>query len=375
MKSLHDSIIDYFISESLDKIDQEIIYEKLNAQVLRDVVKQLKNIRAEDQAKINKEMEIEGNHFWGNSKSKMQLFKNIFGSGYYSRTIEWDKITDDDITVVNADEWNDPKKAKKLEQEIRQIIQSKQDKLIFSKNGNKFEYVLFPGGDTLYLFIKNDGYSYYNRKTPGDSTMVRRSVRSSVDLKQADKIALFVGKDLYIIDNITTRKNEYRDKLSDRFNSKQGMILFDEQSLKQIARDNLERYKKIIAQNKAAEENNQNDALMKKAGAVIEKIAHLASLVARDPIINADMVEPINVLCQYVYQERTYVPSTRYNKSGYYTGKEGLLPNLMKYSKAVLSTKSSGHSYDKSNMEAAKTAIEKTLKDIEKYAQDKNIDL
>lgn len=364
MKSLYDSVLNHIVSEELDMIDHDIICEKLNAKVLRDIVKQLKDIHVNDQERLDKEYEervANGTAYWGKSKTRMSLFRDIFGTTSFNQRVEWDKITDSDIEKIDASDWDDPKKAANLRKRIRKVVTGNEQSIIFSKNGDKFEFVLFPWGDVRFLFV-----SGYN----ATGAILRNGSKS---MNQREKIEKFIGKELYIINDVNVKQSKLNIKLNDRRAEKNGMIYLDEQSLKLIAQNNLERYRKIIAQNKAKEENDQNEMLMKRAGEIIEKIAHLASVVARDPIINADMVEPVNVLCQYVHDQTRYVSTGRSN--GYYTGKDGLLPNLMKYSKAVLSTKKTGSSYDKGVMDSAKKSIEKTIAQIEKYAKEKDIDI
>ena len=148
----------------------------------------------------------------------------------------------------------------------------------------------------------------------------------------------------------------------------------DEESLKLMAEENLARYKKIVAQNKANRLNNT--ALINEVGELIQKISTLATNIAKDPVTNADKINAVNSLTTYVYDERKYIPGRSPRQQGYYAGKNGLLPMLAKYTKALYTLQTSGGTdYDRQVFKAAQDELKKTIENIKKFAEQYNIEL
>lgn len=323
METVRKYIRNQFIQEDLMMIDAEIVNEALNCQVLQDLARQLKDEK--------KEMKNNG---WTSS----QDFKQIFGNS----RIEWDKISDSDISTIPAIDGKD----KNRDSTIRKVIQGKSDALVIGQDPKTklFKIFVHTYGNVRYL----TGKGSYGYVRAGDSTGYR-SGRSWRQMSQKDQIEMFNGLTIYYID-LSGKIQEYGKKQSQRAEAEKGTVYFDEGSLKKYAEENVERYKKIIAQNKA--KSLDNDDLLDRAKAIIEKAADIATTVAKNPVKYADLISPVSSLVAWCYDKRRYAAPTRYSQKGYYYGKDGLLPTIMEYVSTVKSvSKDGGYSYQRKEID------------------------
>ena len=184
---------------------------------------------------------------------------------------------------------------------------------------------------------------------------------------------LLKGKILYFID-LTDKLEKYNELKRKRDEDKKGVIYFDEESLQRMAKDNVNRYKEIVAKNKANRLNNT--ALLDEAGELIEGISKLATYVAKKPIDNADLIEPVNKLCLYVYDIRKYTAPRTRRDNGYYSGVNGLLPMIAKYTQLLRNVqKNGGLDYQRKELEDVQKAMKNTINIIKDILKTYDIDL
>lgn len=377
MKTLTNFINDIIIEDEFNKIDSQIVCESLECKILKDLAKQLLNLRNTQKTNIEndrkKYQDAHGGTWYpGLDKPNNQTFKNIFGSRYRTQ-VKWSEITDKDVTVYEPEQYD-----KKLEKLIRSVIKQQNDAMIITQDPetNLFEYVIFSSDGMMFQLsgdTSSNGSWYSGGNYAGKSTQVRTR-GGSRDITQAEKIELTKNKRIYYID-LTGKYDDYRKLWNDRYNSKLGVIEFDPESLRVIATKNVERYKKIVAQMKAKRENA--DELLEKCQKVINKVADLAVKVAKDAVVNADMIEPVARMTAYIYDKREYHPADRYTKKGYYSGVNGLLPAILSYTKARQQAATSSIAADsyRKDMEAQKKILEDSLNKILDLAKQFNIEL
>lgn len=363
MKNINEFIKDYLIQEELREIDATIICESFSCQLLKDLAKQLKDQKDNENKKNEEEYQKKLKEYeergWGkpyhDSHTYSQNFKQIFG-GYYGN-IEWHKITDDYITRIEGSDKQD----KKFDKEIRDVLKASKSAIILikDKEDKDFEYVIFTWGNMVDL--KGHGYSSH----PG-TRLGSGSGRSWKDLSQRDKIELCQNKILYFIDT-SKLKIDWQNKHNDRYNQKQGIIMFDPDSLRQIAEDNIRRYKEIIRKNKAKRENN--DALIDECKTLIEKAAELSTEVAKNPIANADLIDEVSHLCVWIY-DKQYTEYSKYEKKYVTRGVPGILPSLIAYSKLVNDlSKDGGYSHQQDEFNRVKQNLQKAVDQAKKWIQ------
>ena len=340
MKQLYDTIKEKFLFEKIDLINIEIINESIKAPIIKELAKQLLDLR--NQEKKEKENDSYKSIY-------NQTFKSIFGN----YQIAWDEIDDKDIKVIDAQTWNETKLKNENEKLIRSIIKGNTEGIIICRDPETkdFDYVILNWGNCYHL--KKHGYRGYSGERTGYSCG-----RSYKDLNQREKINLFNNKTLYFIDT-TQLKINYHKKRKERYDAKNGMIDLDPYSLSRIAHDNIERYKKIISQNKA--NNVNNDTLLNEANEIIKKISDITIQVAKDPLSYADILYKVGVLSKYIYDERRYVAGRTPKQQGYYTGYNGLIPLIGKYIKSIKDSKD-GYSWGTKNIDSTTNAIKDSIK-------------
>lgn len=367
MKTVLEYIENTFLIESMKQIDADIIYEQLNCKVLLDVAKQLKSIKDIEISKKQKDIEdqIERNpddakYYTGNrfvktkdgKKYKVSTnnrsFKEIFGD---NRNVKFNELTDADVTIYEPDD-------KQHEKIIKAGIKGNANNIYILQDPKteKYKFYINSWGYIIHLTDTNNGW--YSHSHTGDSEMNRVGGRRSkwVDLKQYEKKELCKGLRIYEIDCSKADSLQLKQQRQD---DRSGMIYFDEGSLKLYAEDNIKRYKKIVAQNKANRLND--DKLLNDVEAIIKKVAELAVECAKDPILNADITQVVSTLCTYIYDSRVYHSSTKYN-NGYYSGVNGILPQLKKYTDNLNKLKKGGDKYDQEWFDEAKKNLEESVK-------------
>lgn len=340
MKQITEYVNEQFLIDSMLEIDAKIVCEALQAKILLELSKQLQDVK---DAEINKKKEDKWRSIYARN------FRQLFGD----QGICWDKISDDDIEEMSGDENND--------KFVRSVLQQKKDAIILvrDKEDKFFEYCILSWGDMYY--IGKGSETGYGMKQ-GERMGYRNGRRAQWhDMAQKDKIELTQGKKLYVITNISKKKSEYRDVRSEKEQAKDGMIYFDEYSLKQIANANVKRYKEIIAKHKAEKVNDNK--LINEVNAIIQKVANLAATVAKDPVKYIDVISKLSIVSTWVY-DKPYTSYQNYDRKYHTYGVEGLLPNLMKYTEALGDAKKEG-GYSWSSKDSKMKDVERYQKNLE----------
>ena len=368
MNNLKDYINNAFLIESLKEIDGEIISEKLNCKILIDIANQLKSIKDADiadqqeKAKNDVEENPEREKYYTKTKdgkkykmsSRNKSFREIFGN----RMVMLDKLSDSDVTVYEADDKNHDKI-------IRNASKGNGNKIIILQDPKTEQYKFYIDnyGYVVYLFRKKSGYSWHGDEPTGEKEMISYGSRHTrwTDIKVSDKVELCKNLRIYVIDCSKALSDKIR---TERNNRQSGIIWFDEGSLKQYAKDNVERYKKIVSQNRA--NRLKDDKLLNEVEAIIKKVAELAVECAKDPILNADIVSTVSQLCKYIYDTKVYHAPRSYKDQGWYSGVNGLIPQLKKYTEYLGKLKNRGDKYDQSSFNEAKKNLENAVEECHK---------
>ena len=342
MKHVAEYINSQFLYEDIRGTVATLVCESLQSKILKEVAKQLLDQKNEE-SKAKEEEKKKEEERWGHSyinpkNTDNKGFREIFGPSTGHRQIEWDKLTDDKVTIIdNYDAEND----KKLTKEIRTILKGDKDGLVIVYDTEKklYKFVIFTGG-TLYALNK-DSFGNY-RGHAGEESYVRVGRCNWKQMPIKDRIQYINGCKLYIFD-ITGMTDKLYNKKQFRNNQKSGMIYLDDDSLRRLAEENQKRYKDIVAQNKANRINN--DDLLDEAAEIVSKAAKLAVEIAKDPTLHADVLGDISTLMAWMYDERRYVAPRSYKDKGYYTGVDGILRAINSYSKSLRDVQK-GNSYD-----------------------------
>ena len=298
---------------------------------------------------MNNDEEYEKKYGWkSRSTTYSKNFKEIFS--YYYNSVEWSEIQDKDIKRVEFPEEGD----KNIEKEIRSVLKGKQNCIIVKDSEDKnFLYVIFSQGDMYKL----NGKGSWNH---AGQALRERSGRQWKDIPQKDKIDYCKGNICYFIETGVAKGNLI-SKQSERRKSREGMIYLDPESLKSIAKQNIERYKEILRKNRAAKVDD--DELLIEAKSIIKKCADYAVMVAKDPIRHADLIELVSSLSAWIYDKRTYHSGSGRNSQGYYSGVNGLLPTMMSYIKLIKSLSKGGYEFEQRELKAAQENMKKAVEE------------
>lgn len=264
MKSLVQFIKESKFDRNMQIIDTNIILESLKDPKLLELAKYLKKFA---------------------NKNKNDLsFANLFGR----YNVEWDQITESDWETIE-----DYERARKM---IRKITTRGKSyiatlALVTDENGKDIKYLITP---SLFVDFKY-GKSVYDYET-GQYKFVERP-ETSYNEKQYNIVDSIVdGCITYVLD--ASKYMGARSKQMERTNSRSGMVLQgDERYYKELAQKNIERYKKIVAQNKA-ERIAQKDNLSQEVQEILNKILELNMKIVSNPVKYAD--------CEYNVRYLTY---------------------------------------------------------------------
>ena len=250
-----------------------------------------------------------------------------------------------DISKIPAGDEPD----KNADKQVRDVLKGKTQAIILvkDKEDKDFEFVIFKTGSMYYL-------KPHGSKDAGANTGYPTGRRSWHELTQKEKIELCQGKNLYFIDAKESSK-EYYDKRNEREKSRQGMLMFDPYSLRKIAEDNIKRYKEIIRKNAASKKNN--NALLDECEQIIKRASELATEVAKNPVVNADLIGDVSTLCAWIYDDRTY-HYDKYQKKYVYSGVPGILRTMVKYTRLVKDlAKTGGYEHQQDELKACEAAL------------------
>lgn len=329
MKSVFESIINKSVNYLLEDIDtnincKKVITESLSSPILTEIANQIKSYAKGSEAG------------W---YAKNQSFKAIFGS----RGIDWNKVTDDCFEIVKSDASEKERKA--IYKKIRTLFREYTNDFAFVKNptNNKFTYFINPSGQIYSINGWNE-----ERKSK---------------LSQAAKLSYFDNRDVYFLhipDMLTTHKLKI-----ERNKRKEGLIKpGDEWDLMQIAKQNVDRYKEIIAKNKATK-MAENDNISELVNDIVTKAMELATIINKDVIKYADLINKLTNLMSKIYDKETYTGKT-YSHSRY-SGENGLLYSFTSYIKYKSYTLNNKDFIDmhKRDMESALKQIKKMINECE----------
>lgn len=358
MKNLNNIIKEVKIFNEFVEIDSNIICESLQCKLLQDLAKQLLDIKAQNQKDIDDEFKKDEERGWSSTwkrSNNSKVFKEIFGRV----DIEWDKVTDGDISKIPASDEPD----KNQDKQIRDVLKGKTKYLILVKDKEDKKFLYYIDNWTYLWQLIKRGYN----SLPGDR-LHNYVGRQTKDLTQAEKISYCRGKNIYFIDYAKYQKGA-QDKQIDRRNARSGMILLDPDSLRRLAEDNVKRYKEIIRKNKA--NNLNNDKLLNEAKKIIQQAATYATIVAKDPIRHADLIRDVSKLSTWIYDRRRYVSGNSPKYPGYYTGVDGLLPAMMDYTKIVPDlAKNGGYDFQQKELNNAQEHMKKAIEECKKMIEE-----
>ena len=248
---------------------------------------------------------------------------------------KWDEVTSSNVKEYEAGD-------KKSLTAARKIISSGMSGMVLGKIAGKYKYIMLPNKDMYNLVT---GRLIWNMTT-------------------GDLITTLESCDEIVVVNLDNVERTY-DIKSQRKIAQKGIVkMGDAEYNKKVARENINRYKEIISQNKLKKDKDFEN-IDKLVQNVLNGVMQAVMNVHKDPAKYADVSWKLSLLQEAVYNQRTY------NRGNSY-GEDGLLKVYNMYNENYIKAHadktaspyaSSSETYMK-GMEACKERIYKIVLDI-----------
>ena len=286
-------------------------------------------------------------------KSSGVSFKELF-SGY---SIAWDQM---DSTHIQNYNWRFKKPSDKDLKAARQIISGKVDGFIIT---------YFYGDDGKIVFDKLINYNKIVYRLNGRNANTKRGSSE----KSTEILDMIIGNYYNRTDGmiILTGFGSYNSELStfklknDRREARQGMVENNPEYYRKVARENMERYKKIIETNKANRNSGEVTKVQKMVDSFLKDIMQASQNVLKNPTKYASEIIFLDSLNEYAYSKVSYDRGNKY-------GSDGVLVLFSKYmdvwSRAA--TGKDAYVYGGSvsdKLKAIQTQIEERISDAQHY--------
>lgn len=262
-------------------------------------------------------------------KSKGSSFKKILGNG---SNIHLDKITSKDVEVYR---W--PKNIDDGVKAANQIISGRKNGfVVLMDDKNEYNYIIY--GKNLINITSRFYFGNVN-------------IAKSTDLinkcKNAREIIVFYSNGF-----------ETYNLRWERSNARIGMITNTEEQNRQIARENVERYKKLAAQMRANRDNDFEE-IDKQVEDVVMRVLKVSQISHKNPSqIESYKVSSLN---KWIYDERKWDSKRR---EGY--GQDGLLRVYDRYTEYLLDIKKgTAYNYQIEGLKACKEKLIDIIKKID----------
>ena len=94
---------------------------------------------------------------------------------------------------------------------------------------------------------------------------------------------------------------------------------------------------------------------------IIEKVAELSNIVAKDPISNADLISDLSTLSAWIY-DKQYTSYSKYEKKYITYGVPGILPTLISYTKLIRDIgHDGGYEHQQEELRKSKVNLQKAV--------------
>lgn len=336
-------------------IEEGLILEALNEPHLIELDYQIKNtLKDINDVQKSKELNnsINGKYQFAKLESAYKYGKGFIRDLMRKTRLPWNELDSSQVTEYDR---VDGKVLTKLRKIVAQSNNNVSFVLLKDLNGN-YNYVYDGDGKSiaciefnkdLVLQCINDGY------IPSEvSDLFWWKHKSSTEIIDIFKKAFSV----VIIEVDYNDRSEVLSKRSKRMDSRQGMITNTPEQNLEIARENLERYKKIIAQNKV-----NDDPELKQLGSQVEKIMMETMKISQKAITNPSKYEAyeVGMLLDRINSTRSYERGRSYGFDG-----------LLKIYRDLISTsmsvaKNGGYSYERDSINGLKKQLKDMIKEVE----------
>ena len=321
MKNLFESIIDgiYYnkVLENYINIEGEEILqlnESFQSDLLRNLAKEIYKVEGKhrDEDKQRAQHYKEQGYF-GKPSKNAKSFASIFGplveqTRYDSgktglQGLKWSDIKDSDFTFIKGSEENN----KQLKKAIKPIFDKKQKgNIIVCKPDTKTPIIFIKG----YNSKDKDSVSTYYFASKGWKSGVQPMTRTKYsyqerDLKFNEVIEEIAGLDCYILYITDDMIKDYKNIHIGREESRQGMINYDKQSLKNLLKTQKAKYKALAEEIRAKKLQSDPSIFFDEIKQTNDDVVALYQKVVNSPE-NIDQNFDLSRLMDYVSRAYDY---------------------------------------------------------------------
>ena len=341
-KKMHEDFL-----ETMNEIELDMVFESFSCKILQEIRSQLKEIREDIKARKKEIDATEYEQPW--MKPSLPRPPQDFKGMFIYNSIQWDKITDDQVHEFSKDDQAGIKLVKR----------------ICSNRSNSIPgVVILKSSDEKYKFsgliIKDSWNIKYH-------SLIGNTYKDNVEVKPSEAVDYLT--DPFWVIEIQESQLSHQIK-NDRRSARSGMIkMGDPDEYLKIAKANMERYKRLAEKKRI--EQNADDGVYDKVMDYVQKVMNVAEMFSKDPIKYAQHEYKIQSLLDMLGDRQRYDSGTR--KSN---GENGLLYLFNTYLSYKLQlAKGTSYDYTKESFNRAKKGINELFKKIDKKIYEINKDL
>lgn len=281
-------------------------------------------------------------------KESGHSFKEIFNK--YGSHVSWDQVDSSHITIHN---WRYKSPSDKDLKAARAIISGKSYGYIityrYEDNKLKFVRVIDHHKDTIVL-----GGSYARWYQAKSTELIDMICGIGYSNPKCDGMI------------IIRKMNELSnwDKRNERGQARSGMVENTPEYYRKVARENMERYKKIVAQNRANRKSGDVERVQKMVDAFLRDIMQASQNVMKNPMKYKDELLWLEKLNEYAYDRVSYDRGRTY-------GNDGVLILFNRYMEIWAKTASGRETYISgdvnSRLKSLQDRIQKIIEDAQRY--------
>ena len=273
-------------------------------------------------------------------------FKEIFNK--YGSHVSWDQADSSHITNYN---WRYKSPSDKDLKAARAIISGKSFGYIitysYEDNKLKFVRVIDHHKDTIVL-----GGKYARWYQAKSTELIDMIIGNSYSNPKCD--GLIIIHAMRDLDN--------SEKRNERGQARSGMVENTPEYYRRVARENRERYKKIVAQNRANRNNGEVEKVQKMVDAFLRDIMQASQNVMKNPMKYKDELFWLEKLNEYAYNRVSYDRGKSY-------GEDGVLILFNRYMEIWAKTASGRETYIIGDANSILKSLQDRIKKIIENAQ------
>jgi len=322
MNSLQNALVNaMYINEvnnvCYDLTGQEILNESFKSSLLQSLAKAINTAEAKNAENDKREAERykNGERSYLPSKSA-RSFASIFGP--LTEPQRWGKSK----TGIQGIKWSEIKDSdfKKFSTSDKELI--KIMKAVYAKKQNADFICCKPDTNEVIYFIKGYGKEgsdvrLFGFNTEGWSQGVKEKTAKKYayqtrSLKYNEAAAIIDGLDIYVLEITDAMKSEYKDLHTSRETSQEGVINYDENSLKELLKIQKARYSVLVKEIKAKKLQEDPNILFGEIEKTNQEVIDLYKKVISNPD-NMDQRFDLGDLMRYVsYAYECFYKSMKY---------------------------------------------------------------